>query len=233
MVGSSLVSDFQWFQRHKWKWILTLASVFSVVALLNGISHISKFPIFLHRPSCNFSDEHIYSGAVKNTYLILMALTLENWGYAADLADDKLFISGSGAPPIYSEGVLNSENKIARMLASGITINGIHYPTSPLARKLIKERWEGWEYQKMLAETLAQEGEHTIWPTDRYYFIRDCAIKRALVMEPEEPVPPDGLPDLRFLSSVRPISEEPLSITIPPLANTEPPAFWVRWLQEW
>ena len=62
------------------------------------------------------------------------------------------------------------------MLASGITINGIHYPTSPLARKLIKERWEGWEYQKMLAETLAQEGKHTIWPTDRYYFIRDCAI---------------------------------------------------------
>ena len=166
-------------------------------------------------------------------HLILMVRTLRDWGYAVDLTNDKLLISTSGEPPIFTEGIRNSENKIARTLAGGIIINGIHYPTPPLVRKLIKERWEGREYQKKLAETFAREGEYTIWPTDADSFIHDCAIKRALVMEPEAPAPPDRLPDLRFLAPVRPLPEETLSITVPPLENAEPPPFWVRWLQAW
>lgn len=206
----------------------------ALALLITGIEYSSNIPINRYHPSCTEGyEEHQFHGKLAEPFKFLLVYFFTRDGFAIEIANGHLFVSIVGTDRSLGDMYQSGEDKIARTVAGGIVINGVHYPTPPLVRKLIKERWEGREYQKKLAETFAREGEYTIFPTDVYYFIRDCAIKRALVMEPEAPAAPDGLPDLRFLASVRPLPEETLSITVPPPENAAPQPFWVRWLQKW
>ena len=223
--------------RHKrWKRrIAIIGSMLLALALLfAGLKYRSNLPINRYQPVCTEGyEERQFRGKLAEPFKFLLVYFFRRDGFAIDISGGDLFVSIVGIDRSLRDIYLNGEDKIARSVGTGIIINDIHYPTPPLARKLIKERWEGRQYQKKLAETLVREGEYTIWPTDVDYFIRDCAIKRALVMEPAEPVPPNDLPDLRFLAPVRPIPEETLSITVPPPENAAPQPFWVRWLQAW